>query len=152
MLRHPDSVSRVFVHYPLEMHRYSRRAAQALECATLQGAFDDMLVGLYGSQLDFSSNPWARLAEESGASDTTALRRCMTEESEHPRIARGKAVAEGLRLTGTPAVHVNGFLYPVSPKDSALERAFRAIQRGEDPPDARRSSTRKVEVEYLDRI
>lgn len=136
MNRHQGKVSRVFVHFPLEMHPFARRAALAAECAEAQGAFDRMIVALYGSQLDFSSNPWVRLAADAGVGDTSAFARCLLRPEDHPRIERGSGISAQLQLGGTPSLLINGFLYPGAPQDSTLERAVRSILEGQLPPGA----------------
>lgn len=147
MERYPGKVSRVFIHFPLEMHPYARRAAQAVECAAERGVFESALGRVYSHQLDFSTNPWSKIALEVGVKDTIEFSKCVFHDSERPRIKAGERVAKQIALAGTPTVLINGYLYVGAPPDSILDRAVVAIMGGKKVPNASSNrSTRRVDI------
>jgi len=128
--RHPDQVSEVFVHFPLQMHRFSQQAARAVECATQQGRFQAMRDRLFAQQDSFGLKPWVAYAAAAGVSDSNRFASCLKDSASVARIIRGSKLAETLDLNGTPTVIVNGWMYSTPPTLSELEADASRIASG----------------------
>lgn len=124
----PDSVGWSVVHYPLPMHRFSRLAARAFECAAGGGPSQRHIVDvLFSKQDSLGLKQWAGFALEAGIADTTRFVACVQGDSAIPHISAGEAAAKRLRVRGTPAIMVNGWLFPVPPPESTLIRVTRLL-------------------------
>jgi protein-disulfide isomerase len=128
----PGEVAVVFIHYPIQKHRFARPAARAAECANAQGDFSAFQQLLFSKQDSFGLKPWTSFAREAGLSDTTRFRRCTEDTSVVPRVEDGLVLGRKLAVTGTPTVIINGWRFPAPPYDSLPQIADRLV-RGLDP-------------------
>jgi len=129
----PREMAVVFVHYPLQGHRFARPAARAAECAGTQGRFDAFIERVYDRQDSLGLKPWSQYASESGVQDTVAFSHCVIDTTSVPRIADGVNLARKLGLHGTPTVVVNGWRFAVAPDADGLLRAIQQIKEGKHP-------------------
>lgn len=136
--RYGHAVSRVFIHYPLPGHRFSRAAALAAECAHDQSRFSEMKAALYAKQDSFGLRPWTAYALDAQIPDRRKFEMCVTKENDHPRIDGGLALARSLNLRGTPSIIVNGWRFVISPPDSILSRAIDDLLVGKSLQDGAR--------------
>lgn len=101
-----------FRDYPLPIHRYSRFAAHAAQCAGAQGRYFEMQDQL------FTHHQWAQtgkdpsslfrtLAQSAGV-DLNAYDTCMQEGKFAQRIEYSRQEGDSLRVDGTPTFFVNG--------------------------------------------
>lgn len=130
--RHPEAISRSLIHFPLANHRFAMPAARAFECASEVGRGREMQSVLMNRQHGFGLQAWHVFAREAGVRDSVAFESCMANESPPARIAAGTSLAARLKLSGTPAVVINGRLYdPAYIPDvlEALEEAISAASR-----------------------
>jgi protein-disulfide isomerase len=101
-----SQVSLVYKDYPLPMHQYAERAAEAARCAGVQGKFWDF----HDSLFETKKLAVPELKDEARALklDTAKFDQCL-DSGEQANIIR-KDVVEGqhLGLTGTPSFFVNG--------------------------------------------
>jgi protein-disulfide isomerase len=131
--KHPGTVSRVFVHDPLAMHRFAMPAARVAECAAEQGRFEKMHDLLFQRQDSFGLRPWSAFAVDAGVSDRGRFDRCVSEARKFPRIESGVALAEKYNVRATPTVIVNGWRFRHPPTESDLSTMIAALQSGRDP-------------------
>jgi len=101
-----------FRDYPLPIHKYSRFAAHAAQCAGAQGRYFEMQDQL------FEHHQWAQtgrdpsglfrdLAQTAGV-NLTAYDACMKEGKYAQRIEYSRQEGDSLRVDGTPTFFVNG--------------------------------------------
>lgn len=131
-LRLPGKISRSIVHFPLSMHRDAFPAALAQECAAAQGRVAEMHHVLYGGQRDFGRRSWNLFAAEAGVTDTVAFSSCMRGTADSSRVHRGLFLADSLRLSGTPVVVINGWLFDPG-NAGTVERAVLNASKGRSP-------------------
>ena len=122
--RFPGKLSRGIVHYPLPSHPHAIGAAVAFECAASVTGALNVHRALYARQATLGSMPWHEVALPVNA-DTSNFGRCVAGQP-NPRIQQGSQLAQRLKLSGTPAVVVNGWLFDPGlpgPVSEAVERA-----------------------------
>ena len=124
--KYRGQVARVFVHWPLPGHRYALDAARAAECAADQSRFVAMHDALYGKQDSIGIRPWSAFAKDAAITDLERFARCVERDDALPRVRSGVAIADSLRLTGTPTIIVNGWKFaggaPEPVLDSLIDR------------------------------
>jgi protein-disulfide isomerase len=113
-------ISVLFVHFPLDGHKFARIAAVSAECAAEQGRFDEFVVRAYGAQDSLGIRPWTRLADDAGVADTSKFQKCRQQASEKPLLSAGIELGRELGVHGTPTVVVNGLRFQTPPSDSAI--------------------------------
>ena len=136
MRKHPTDVSIVFVHYPLESHRFAEQAARAAECGANLGKFSEVVELVYTKQDSLGLKSWGSYAVDAGINDTLAFRRCALDTVSIKRIEAGKALGAKLHVDATPTVMVNGWKYGRRPPGAEeLEQLIQAIRQGKTPFD-----------------
>ena len=134
--RFPGKVSQVVMHLPLSQHRYARPAAVAFECALRVGHAEQMHRALYGSQDSLGKLSWAQYGARAGIRDTTAFAGCIAADSQPSMVVAGQQQARALKVSSTPTVLVNGWMFdPSLPED--IERAVAAAVQGKSPNSVR---------------
>lgn len=131
--KYPNDVALVFVHLPLEMHRFSRYGAKMAECAAAQGRFRNMVDAIYQRQDSLGLRPRLAYALDAGLGDTVAFRRCVADTTTPPMVAKGLAAARKLSLTATPTLLLNNWRFGGVPSDSELYRAIEDVLAGREP-------------------
>ena len=126
-------VSVVFVHFPLDMHRFARPAAFAAECAGKQNQFSAYVDIVYQKQDSLGLKDWTSYAADAGIVDTAGFRACIVDVEHLPAVSAGTDAGEKLNVSGTPTIFVHGWRYPSPPKLEELQRAIDALRRGETP-------------------
>jgi len=117
LARHHDDVRLVYRHFPLDaacnealehtVHARACRAAEASECAALQGRFEDMADAMFARQRQLFETNLFRIAERLGL-DMAAFQRCMTDRETLPMILDDARAGKRLELTSTPTLFING--------------------------------------------
>lgn len=143
MKEHPKDVSLVFVHFPLDSHRFARQAAQAVECADARGRVSELVDLVYTKQDSIGMKSWGSYAQDAGIKDTAAFRQCALNPTMAKRIEAGKGLADRMHINGTPTVFVNGWRYGRAPGREELEQIVRTVLKGGSPVDSLK--TRKSE-------
>ncbi|MBN1484399.1 MAG: thioredoxin domain-containing protein [Chloroflexia bacterium] len=97
----------IFKNYPLPFHEQSIPAAEAAECAALQGHFWPMHDMIFEKQAEWSGNAraldiFAGYAEEMGL-DMDAFLACMGEHQRAEFIQNDIAYSEGIGVSATPS-------------------------------------------------
>ena len=145
--QHRGAVAVLYVPFPLPTHRFAKISGQAAECAADQGRFTEMQSLLFAKQDSFGLKPWSEYGHEAGVTNPDLFSVCMKDPARARRVDQGLALAESLKLPGTPTVLVNGWQFVGVPSREqlrgALERALRnsgqvaAVTRSASPPAAR---------------
>jgi protein-disulfide isomerase len=133
MERHSNAIRAQYVHFPLRQHRFARIAAQAAECGGLQGRFNEFVEAAYLQQDSLGLRPWVRYGIDARVPDTTAFLACVAGPNQFARIDSGAAVAERLRLQGTPTIIINGWRFRGVPGEEQLEAVIAALRAGRKP-------------------
>jgi protein-disulfide isomerase len=113
-----NDVALLFVHYPLQGHRFARLAAKAAECGAIQGGFDAVHDALFAKQDSFGLRPWTEFAVDAGLPDQDAFAKCLSGPDTLSLISRGVAAGVKLRIRGTPTILINGWRLPDVPLDT----------------------------------
>lgn len=126
---HPDDVRHVYRHFPLPMHEYAARAAQASIEAELQGRFWPYHDRLFESQSALSDADLVGHAEELGL-DADAFERALGAGTHQARMHADMNMGRSLGVTGTPTFFLNGFRLQGVPSLWMLEIALEAFRKG----------------------
>ncbi len=115
--RRGGQVQIVHRHFPLDatcndivpesLHRNACRAAEAVECAGLQGKHDEMLDILFANQGQLFAENLTRLAGKIGL-DKDAMQRCLDDHRTLPVVLADARTGAKLDITSTPTVFVGG--------------------------------------------
>lgn len=120
--RHPDRVSVLYRHFPLDaIHPYARPAAVASECAGEQGRFGEFATLLFAQQDSLGAKPWSRFAAQAGVPDSSAFARCVHEGRTLPNVERDARTGAATRIEVTPTLVINGTLRPGAITEAALD-------------------------------
>lgn len=118
---HATDVAFVYRHFPL--HKNSLEAGIAAQCASIQGAFEEMHDVLFAQSDSIGIKHWVAFASEARVSNLDAFRTCLQEPSVHAAVVADSAAAASLKIDGTPAFLINGRLIIGSPGLHGLESA-----------------------------
>jgi protein-disulfide isomerase len=119
---HPGEIAVVFRHFPLPSHPHAAVAAQASECAAIQGRFEQYHDVLFAQQDSLGKLPWSRFAIAAGVPDLAAFERCVRHQPPSPALSRDRAAGDQLDVTGTPTLLINGRKVRGAPPADVLER------------------------------
>ncbi len=128
-----DDVAIIFIHYPLDSHRFARLAARVAECAAGQGLFPRMQDLLFEKQDSLGLIPWTRLAVDVGIHDTSSFSRCAADSRVLPRVEVGLEAGRRINVRGTPTVLVNGWRLYGTPTLEQLLKVIQDIEAGRSP-------------------
>lgn len=128
-----DSISLVFVHYPIESHEFALPAAHAAECASEQGKFEEMHDLLFDQQDSISRWTMQRFAQLSGVPSLTQFENCTRRQVHAERIAEGRALGDSLQVAGTPTLFINGWRIEGAPPPAQFVNYLRDILAGKKP-------------------
>ncbi len=124
--KYPNDVKLVFRNFPLPGHGNARAAAAAAEAAGLQGKYWEMHLNLYNLQNDWANlsgqtrlDTFASYAEGLGL-DRDKFLEDMSSKAISAKINYDKALGTKAKVTGTPAVFVNGKAANQSVRDGKL--------------------------------
>ena len=126
---HPDEVRHVYRHFPLPMHEYAARAAQASIEAQLQGRFWPYHDRLFERQTALSDADLVGHAEWLGL-DAVSFERALTESTHQARVHEDMELGRSLGVTGTPTFFLNGFRLQGVPSLWMFEIALEAFRKG----------------------
>lgn len=119
-----NDISLVFVHWPIQSHRFARPAGRAVECAREQGRFGEYLNISFSKQDSLGLKSWSSYAAEAGVPDSSKFIRCASSTGPVAAIDAGLAVGEELGVSATPTIIINGWRLSRVPYDS-LNRVIR---------------------------
>jgi protein-disulfide isomerase len=104
---YPKHVALTYLHYPILRHQRALRAARAAVAADRQGKFWRMHDLMYSNQHLLEDLGLIKLARQAGL-DLERFDADRRSDSVGQVIARDRARADALGLTGTPMIYVNG--------------------------------------------
>lgn len=131
----PDTVRLVVHHFPLDIHRFARQAAQAFECADSLGDGLQFLTNLYEYQDSIGLRPWKSYAIDGNVKDLSAFEACRQRTVLHPRILEGLQTGARHGVRATPTVFVNGWRFKYPPNSADLHRVITSLLTSGLPPD-----------------
>ena len=137
---HPGEVRHVYRHFPLPMHEYAARAAQASIEAELQGRFWPYHDLLFENQAALSDAELVGHAERLGL-DAVAFERALASGTHQARMHADMELGQSLGVTGTPTLFLNGFRLQGVPSVWMLEIALEAFRTGRVEPRALATGT-----------
>lgn len=126
--QHPNVVSIVFRHFPLQIHPAAGAAAIASECAARQGKFEPYADALFELQTSNSRSNLQSIANNVGVLDTATFRRCLSSPSVRSVVESDISAGVKLGLQGTPALIVNGQLLVGAVPLDILDRIVRSLR------------------------
>jgi protein-disulfide isomerase len=102
----------IFINYPLSFHAQAQLAAEAAECAGLQGQFWKMHDQLYLNQAEWSDNDGAlNIFLGYGRKldlDQTAFQTCMGNHEMASKVQSDYAFGQSIQVPATPSFVING--------------------------------------------
>jgi protein-disulfide isomerase len=104
---YPESVKVVFKHYPLSFHKQAMPAALASMAAAEQGRFWEYHDELFLNQERLNGKTFLEIAQNLGL-DLDRFSLDMMRPSLRKKIEQDVADANRVKVTGTPAIFVNG--------------------------------------------
>ena len=107
MKEYPKDVKIVFKHLPLSFHNKAQGAAEASEAARIQGKFWEMHDKIFADQRAMSDAKYLEYAAELNL-DVEKFKKDLKSDKVQQQIAKDKAEAAKLGVTGTPGFFVNG--------------------------------------------
>lgn len=128
-LKHPGRLGRSIAHFPIDGHQFAKPSAMAFECARRRGKAKAMHDVLYRLQDSLGRRPWSAFARDIGIRDDSAFQACVIvpDSAALLMLEQGLELGRRLRVSGTPAVVVDGTLFdPALPEQivSAIEDAL----------------------------
>ena len=109
--RYPNDVAVVFRQFPLGNHQFAEAAAQAAECAGLQGRFETFHDTLFAQPDSLGTKAWTRFASDAGVTNLDDFARCFGGMGERAALVRDKAAGSELGVGATPTFIVNGYMF-----------------------------------------
>jgi protein-disulfide isomerase len=128
-----DSLALVFVHFPIQSHRFALPGARALECAGNGSHFGDLVSLLYSKQDSLGLKSWPSFAHDAGIADTVAFGRCVQETSPIKAADAGTALGRKLGVRGTPTVYINGWKFSAAMSAADLHQIIEDVRTGKEP-------------------
>lgn len=112
--KYPNDVRLVFKHFPLSMHPHAEKAARAAVAANKQNKFWELHRLLFENQTALEPENLEKFAAQAGL-DMKRFREDWTSEATADLVARDRKQGEGLDISGTPSLFINGRHFPPSP-------------------------------------
>lgn len=130
-----DKIRHVFIHFPIEGHRFARPAARAAECAARQGRFFEFVHQIFELQDSLGFKTLASYGTDAGVPDSLEFKSCLAETGRVDRIEAGLKLGKEIGVPGTPTVIVNGWRFASTPSDDQLAKAINDLLEGRKPFD-----------------
>lgn len=114
--QYPGKIKIVYMHFPLDAHRWSPMAHRAAECAAREQRFWEFHDHLYAEQDQWSKKSDAPIeemlsyAKESGVKDLNRFALCLGSNQTDETIYKDRDSGIGLGVRSTPSFFVNGEL------------------------------------------
>ena len=128
----PEDVQVVFVHFPLNYHRFARPAARIAECLEDPSEFVAFIDAVYAKQDSLGLKSWLSYGIEAGVDPEVRVEECASGTSEFPRIDAGVEFGETVDAPGTPTVILNGWMFRSTPGFQDLQAAITKVRAGDD--------------------
>lgn len=122
------------IHFPLPMHDQAFPAAEASECARMQGKFDQYRIGLFGQQGNLSDSTYRQLASNLGLNQKQ-FSDCLSLHQQRKAVRQDQYFGQYMGVRGTPTLFLNGEQVMNSSPDM-LQQQIQAILDNKDPKEA----------------
>ncbi len=99
----------IFKDYPLSMHKYAEKAAEAARCAADQGKFWEYQDALFAADGELSPNRLHDYALKLGL-DGDRFEQCLERGTYHKQVEQDYAEGKRVGVDGTPSFMINGRL------------------------------------------
>src|SRR3989344_5355921 len=103
--KYPEDVKLVFKNFPLEKHDSAQKAAEAAECAHLQGSFEAYYDLLFQNQNDLAVDDLKGYAEDLGL-DMNSFEACLDSDAMEEEVALDFAEGIEVGVRGTPSFFI----------------------------------------------
>ncbi|MFH0804589.1 MAG: thioredoxin domain-containing protein [Patescibacteria group bacterium] len=128
---YPGQVRLVFRHFPLSFHENAQKAAEASECASVQGKFWEMHDKMFANQSKLTIADLKGYAKELGL-NATKFNSCLDDGTYASKVQTDETQGGQYGVNGTPATFVNGTLIsgavPYAQFKAAVDSALAAAQ------------------------
>lgn len=106
---YPNDVRVVYRHFPLSFHANAQKAAEAVECAGLQGKFWEMHDKIFEANRaqKMGVDTWKQAAKDLKL-DSAKFDKCLDSGETAARVASDQTEGSAAGVGGTPATFVNG--------------------------------------------
>lgn len=107
LAEYPDQVQLVFQNFPIDKHTHAEKAAEAGECANIQGKFEAYYNTLYQNQDALEVADLKKYAADLGL-DTASFNDCLDSGAMAQEVALDKSDGVTLGVSGTPTFFITG--------------------------------------------
>ena len=97
----------VYLHFPLSFHDQAQKAAEASQCAALQGKFWQMHDKMFENQASLSIDNYKLWAKQIGL-NTAKFNTCLDSGETASVVAAHEAYGQSVGVSGTPGFFING--------------------------------------------
>jgi protein-disulfide isomerase len=104
-----DKVKYTFRDFPLPMHPFARKAAEASRCAGAQGAFWPYHDKIFSASGDDLSVPALKAEARAMKLDGPKFDKCLDSGEQSAEVEKDFGQGKDLGITGTPTIYVNGY-------------------------------------------
>jgi protein-disulfide isomerase len=108
---YPNDVRFIYRNFPLSFHPNAQKAAEAAECAGVQGKYWEMHDEIFKANTagTMSVDKWKQVAGDLKL-DTAKFNKCLDSGEMAARVSQDQAEGSSAGVQGTPATFVNGQL------------------------------------------
>ena len=129
MKEYEGKVRLVFRHYPLEMHPFAQKAAEAAACAQDQGKFWELHDKMFTNQSKLAVDDLKGYAKAVGM-DASKFDKCLDSGEKKALVDDDMKAGSAAGVSGTPAFFINGvFVNGAQPYDQMKQTIDRELSR-----------------------
>ncbi len=104
-----DKIKFAYRDFPLPMHPYARKAAEAARCAGEQGKFWPYHDKIFTGSADELALPALKSTARNLGLNGETFDKCLDSSAENPGVEKDYVVGKELGINGTPTIFVNGY-------------------------------------------
>lgn len=117
MDRFPGKIRLAFRHFPLEQHKWARKAAEFAYCAQQQGRFWPFVDSIFGRRGKLTEKILYTHARKSGISDLESFNQCIRSSIGENVVAADIGEGKMIGVQYTPSLFINGRFFTGIPKN-----------------------------------
>lgn len=125
-----DRLEVEMLHFPLPMHQYAFAAAEASECARVQGKFEPFKTALFENQKYLNEGTIYQISRNLKL-DQKRFSQCMNLHEQRKKVRQEQYLGQYLGLAGTPTVMLNGEPLMGIPAEEVPEKIKAALAKAE---------------------
>lgn len=107
--QYKDKIRYSFRDFPLPMHPYAQKAAEASRCAGEQGQYWPYHDRIFTGDAESLSDAHLRSTAADLKLDTAKFGKCLDSNQEQAAVAKDLEVGKSLGISGTPSFFINGY-------------------------------------------